>query len=212
VQWMRGSTGANPTLGIKILYPPVASNLSMIDHDRYVYPTDTAMSESMKYRFLNGVLSEPVSDRNYDWSIVTATGPFDLPAGGSQRVAFAFVGGTDSTTFIANCDSAQSWWDGHVGIAEEEMATPVARISFLKLTPNPFTHSAQISYVVPVAGHLTVRAYDASGKLVADIFNQNVAIGKGVINWQPRGLTSGIYFMKATSPSGVQTEKFLLAR
>lgn len=209
--WLRGSSSANPTLGMKVLYPYSASNLSLIDHDRYVYP-DSAMSESMKYRFLNGQLTAAASNRNYDWSVMVATGPFDLPAGGSRRVAFAFVGGTDSASFCRNCDSAQAWWDGNVSIAEEEVVTEGTQISFFSLRPNPVSQTASIAYVMPVAGRLTIRAYDASGKLVAEIFDQQTNAGKGVIGWQPVQLTSGIYFLKATSPAGVQTEKFLLLR
>ena len=54
--WMRGSDTPNPTLGMRLLYPPDdAGNLSVIDHDIYVYP-DSGMTESIKFRFLNGEL------------------------------------------------------------------------------------------------------------------------------------------------------------
>jgi hypothetical protein len=209
--WMRGSNSANPTLGTRVLAPPVASNLSAIDHDVWVYP-DSAMTESMKYRFLNGTLRFATSNRNYDWSIVTATGPFDLAAGGSQRVAFAMLGGTDSTTFNANSDSAQSWYDRMAGIFEESVQGPTPGFSFIRLAPNPFTNATRISYVLPSAGRLTIRAYDASGRMVADVFDQELKAGSGALNWSPHELPGGIYFLKATLPQGVQTEKFVLTR
>jgi hypothetical protein len=210
--WMRGSNNANPTLGLKVLSPSVASNLTLIDHDRYVYP-DTAMSESMKYRFLDGAINNPVSNRNYDWSIVAATGPFDLPAGDNQRVAFAILGGTDSLTFGANADSAQSWWDHFAGIMEpagEHGGLP--RLSFITLAPNPFVGATQISYIMPVAGRLTIRAYDATGSLVSDVFDREIAAGKGAFNWQPKGLAGGVYFLKVSTPCGGQTTKLMLQR
>jgi hypothetical protein len=211
--WMRGSNSANPTLGLRVLAPQVASNLSAIDHDVYVYPTDTAMSESMKYRFLNGQLHAASSNRNYDWSIVAATGPFDLSVGATQRVAFAVVGGIDTANFIANSDSAQSWYDHNSGIFEPDNGIGNRPgISFVRLLPNPFSGTARIAYVMPTSGRLTIRAYDAAGKLVSDIFDGEVTAGSGTINWQPRELVSGIYFLKAVLPAGVQTEKFLLTR
>jgi hypothetical protein len=210
--WMRGSNTANPTLGLKVLFPAVASNLTLIDHDRYVYP-DSAMSESMKYRFLNGALNNPVSDRNYDWSLVTATGPFDLAAGASQRVAFAMLGGSDSTNFGANADSAQAWWDRNAAIFEPgNERGDLPGLSFIRLAPNPFFSAAQISYVMPVAGRLAIQVYDAAGNLVDRVFDNEIAAGRGAFNWRPRGLAGGIYFLKVSTPCGNQTEKFMLLR
>jgi hypothetical protein len=212
--WMRGSNGHNPTLGMKLLAPTLLGGASVIDHDRYVYPTDTAMSEGCKYVFLNGTRTEAASDRDYDWSVVVSAGPFNLPAsGGSQRVAFALVGGTDSLGFLANADSAQSWYDHNSGIFEGEAgANHLSKITYVRLTPNPFTRSARISYCMPTAGRLTISAYDPSGRLVADIFDAQVKAGEGVLNWIPHDLSGGVYFLKATLPAGVQTEKFLLTR
>jgi len=210
--WMRGSNTANPTLGVKLLQPTVASNLTLVDHDMYVYP-DSAMSESMKYRFLNGTINNPVSNRNYDWSLVTAAGPFDLAAGGTERVAFAILGGTDSTSFGVNEDSAQSWWDHFADIMEpanEHGGLP--RLTFIRLAPNPFASAAKVSYIMPVTGRLVIQAYDASGALVDEVFNREVAAGTGTFNWQPRGLAGGIYFLKVSTPCGNQTEKLMLLR
>ena len=210
--WMRGSNNANPTLGVKILFPAVASNLTLIDHDRYVYP-DSAMSESMKYRFLNGTINNPVSNRNYDWSLVTAAGPFDLAVSGTERVAFAILGGTDSTNFGVNADSAQSWWDHNASIFEPgNDRGDLPGFSFIRLAPNPFTSATQISYIMPVAGRLTIRAYDATGSLVNDVFDHEIAAGKGTFNWQPKGMAGGVYFLKVSTPCGSQTEKFMLLR
>jgi hypothetical protein len=191
---------------------PEPSNLALVDHDKYVYP-DSAMSESMKYRFLNGAISMPSSNRNYDWSLVTAAGPFDLAVSGTERVAFAILGGADSLTFGANADSAQSWWDQFAGIMEssnEQGGLP--KLSFIRLAPNPFSNAAQISYIMPVAGRLEILAYDATGTLVGEVFNRDIASGRGTFNWQPRGLAGGIYFLKVLTPCGSQTEKLMLLR
>ena len=210
--WLRGSNTANPTLGLKVLFPPVASNLALVDHDKYVYP-DSAMSESMKYRFMNGTIVMPVSNRNYDWSLVTATGPFDLAAGASQRVAFAMLGGTDSLNFGVNADSAQSWWDHYAAIFEPDNERgDLPGLSFIRLAPNPFTRAAQISYIMPVAGRLAVQAFDAAGNLVDNVFDREIAAGKGTFNWQPRGMVGGVYFLKVSTPCGSQTAKFTLLR
>jgi hypothetical protein len=169
------------------------------------------MSKSMKYRFLDGEIHNPVSNRNYDWSIVAATGPFDLAAGGDQRVAFAILGGTDSLSFGANADSAQSWWDHYAGIMEpagERGGLP--GLSFITLAPNPSVGATRISYIMPTAGRLRIRAYDATGSLRGNVFDRDISAGRGAFNWQPKGLANGIYFLKVSTPCGGQTLKFFI--
>ena len=211
--FMRQQTTANPTLGIKLLSPTTAANLSVIDHDIYVYPTDTAMNESMKYRFLNGAIHTASSNRAYDWSVMASAGPFDLAAGAGQRVAFAIVGGSDSLNFLANCDSAQSWYDHFVGVKEIGTVNPLGiNTVSLSFYPNPFARSLNIAYAAPTAGRLQIRAFDASGRLVATIADEAVAAGEGRAYWQPRDLANGIYFIKAALNGKESMTKALLLK
>ncbi len=203
----------NPTMGVKLLYPHTAANLSVIDHDIYVYPTDTAMSEYMKYRFLDGQLHETHSDRSYDWSVVVSAGPFDLDPGARNRVAYAIVGGSDTSDFLANCDSAQSWYDRSLAVSEPgaEKLLNLDRVA-LSFFPNPFARSLHIAYTAPVSGRLLIKAFDASGRLVANIADRTVSAGRGAENWQPHGLANGVYFIKAILNGKESITKALLLR
>jgi len=185
----------------------------VIDHDVYVYPTDTAMNESMKYRFLNGVLHFPSSNRAYDWSVVTSGGPFDIGPGEHHRVAFAMVGGSDTANFLVNCDSAQSWYDNFVGVKEPGSANHL-NLSTVSLNfyPNPFARNLNIAYTAPVPGWLRISAFDASGRLVANIADGAVTAGEGRAFWQPRDLANGIYFIKASLNDRETVTKALLLK
>jgi hypothetical protein len=210
--FMYQSSGQNPTYGVKLLSPGTPANLSAIDHDVYVYP-DTAMNENMKYRFLNGQLHAQSSNRAYDWSVVVSTGAFDLGPGETHRTAFAMVGGSDTNNFLINCDSAQSWYDHSVAILEPVGASRLGLgATMVSLTPNPFGHALNISYVSRNKGLLVVNAFDASGRLAAAIANQPVGIGAGNLRWEPRGLANGIYFIKATLDGRETVTKALLLR
>jgi hypothetical protein len=200
----------NPTAGFKLLYPTTASNLSVIDHDIYVYP-DTSMSEGAKYAFMNGDLSFPNSNRAYDWSVITAAGPFDLAPGAGQRVAYAVVGGTDEGTFLEHCDSAQSWYDHNVGIAEKPANILPQRLTF-RLVPNPVRRSARISYNLPVAGKVSVRVFDISGREQAVLLDAQRPAGAGVIDWTPRTLSRGVYFVRLDAGTTSAVEKVMLVR
>jgi hypothetical protein len=199
VMSMRQASSANPTVGVKILDPAAFKNLSAVDHNIYVYPLDTAMTDNMKYRFLNGTIVLRNSNRDYDWSIVASVGPFDLAAGETYQCAFAFVGGTSAANFAENADSAQSWHDNRMGVSEAEGASGTRDAARLICAPNPFNNATRVRYFMRTAGRLELEAYDATGRLV-DRLVTDVKAGVGVLNWRPQGLGAGLYFLKVRTP------------
>ncbi len=193
--YMRQASSANPTVGVKILEPASFANLSLIDHAIYVYP-DSAMTDGMKWRFLNGTIRQRNSNRAYDWSIVTSVGPFNLEPGATQRFAIAVVGGTDETAIRNNADAAQQWYNANVGLAEKPSVTLTDKVG---INPNPFRNKTAISYSATAPGQFVLQAYDASGRLV-DKVSFDVRAGKGVYVWQPRSLARGVYFLNISTP------------
>jgi hypothetical protein len=209
--YMNESGVYNPTVGYKLLYPVTASNVSVIDHDIWVYP-DTSMSEGAKIGFMNGTFTQAQSNRTYDWSVITAAGPFDLPVGGSQRVAYAVVGGSDVNSFLVDCDSAQSWYDHHLlGVAERpaELLPPGA--SF-QVAPNPLSRAATIRYAMPVAGLLSIRVFDINGREVASLIDGPVAAGVGTLTWTPRNIANGLYFIRCQMLDRKLVQKVMVVR
>lgn len=75
--------------------------------------------------------------------------------------------------------------------------------------PNPFNPNTVISFALPVESSVTIKIYDASGKLAAELMNNkyydagfyNILFDAGKYN-----LSSGIYFYK------LSTEKFTLTK
>ena len=209
---MRQASGDNPTAGVKILAPASFKNLSAIDHAIYVYPTDTAMTDDMKYRFLNGTIVQRNSSRDYDWSICASVGPFDVPAGQTYRCAFAFVGGTSAANFAENADSAQSWYDNLLGVSEHEGVSGARGAASLACVPNPFSRSVQIRYNMPVAGRVRAEVFDVSGRAVAVLADGEAAAGKVETVWKPANLANGVYLLKVVLPNGTVSQKLMLLR
>jgi len=204
--FMRNSTIPNPCVGIKLLFPATARNLTVIDHARFVYP-DSAMTEGMKFRFLNGAYSFPSSNRNYDWSVCVSAGPFDLPVGARQRVAFAILGGSDSLSFLANCDSAQNFYDQYIGISEPE-TRPAIYQPGIRIYPNPAT--GKVYLVLPKQmGKANIEIYDCLGKRLPLTTASNRENGIQELN--TKGFSSGIYFLKIkTSEREFKTRLLIL--
>jgi len=192
--WMQGNQ--NPTVGLKILHPGWFRNLTAIDHNIWVYQ-DSNVTDNQKFRFLNGSIVLRNSNRAYDWSIVASAGPFDLAVGDSQKFAVAVVGAIDTATFRVNAESAQAWYYEKLGVAEGPRSqSPVLRLG---AAPNPFSGATQIRYSAQAAGRLEIEAYDATGRLV-DRLATDVKAGPGVVDWQPRDLGAGLYFLKVKTP------------
>ena len=208
--YMKDQASENPVAGFKLLEPTHFANLLAVDHNLWVYP-DSCMTENMKWRMLNGGIVLRNSDRAYDWSLLASAGPFDLPVGGQERVAFAVVGINGVSNWVTAADSAQSWYDHSLmGIAEPETPTNLATAARpLFLSPNPFRTGTFIHYFSGTAGNLDLTVYDAAGRAVA---GSQLAIkaGAGSYFWQPKNLARGIYFLKARTPEKESVVKVLL--
>jgi len=221
--WARGSQSARaaymwsaltqyPTVGVRLLSADPLSNVTVIDPALYKYP-DSSLSKSMKYRILSGAISEANSDRTADWSVGVATGPVDIGAGSTRRVAFAVVGGSDSLAFLANCDSAQSWYNLHVGIEESATAQQLKPLAF-SLSPNPCAGPLKISYQVKQAGRVSIELFDATGRKTASLLDRVMPAGSysatfGNLRSAFR-IAEGVYFLKLSTGNEVYCSKLLL--
>jgi len=204
--YMRRSATMYPVCGIRVLQPRAARNLSAIDHARYVTPA-TMMTEAAKDSFLSGLIRMRTSDRAFNWSICASAGPFNLSVGGKVRVAYAVVGGNDTTLALVNSDSAQSWWDRNIGIEEETYAR-ISDLPLVDITPSPFYKAVNITYSLPNRERLTIDIFDASGRLVDHLFSAETQ-GKGRVRWQPLDLPNGVYFVKIEKSSGSSVAKII---
>jgi len=206
--YMWNAISESPVVGVRLLSSYALSNTTVIDPLHYKYP-DSALSKSMKFRFLNGALSQAGSERPADWSVAVATGPIEVCPGLTRRVAFAIVGATDSVSFLANCDAAQSWYDLHVGIEERPGAQNVASGLF-RAAPNPCVGLVTVSYQARQAGRVAIELYDASGRKAATLLDRVMPAGDADLTWDARGMSRGVYFLKLRNGGLVVSSKLLL--
>ena len=65
--------------------------------------------------------------------------------------------------------------------------------------PNPFNSTAQIEYVVPRTGPVSLKIYDVLGREVAALVNGKRPAGTHRIAWQADRAASGTYFVRMQS-------------
>ncbi|MBS1494938.1 MAG: T9SS type A sorting domain-containing protein [Bacteroidetes bacterium] len=80
--------------------------------------------------------------------------------------------------------------------------------------PNPFNPSTVISYQFSVAGFITIKVYNISGKEITTLINQRQPIGTYSISFDANkyNLSSGIYFYSFQTGNFKETKKMMLIK
>jgi len=78
--------------------------------------------------------------------------------------------------------------------------------------PNPFNPSTTIKYDIPAAAHVTLRVYDALGRMVAELVNRDHQPGFHSVEWNAGQSTSGVYFCRIVAGDFVSVKKLILVK
>jgi hypothetical protein len=96
-------------------------------------------------------------------------------------------------------------------LAEKEVGLP-GEVLLEQNYPNPFNPSTVVGYQIPVRGHMTLKVYDAAGRVVTVLANGERGAGRYTVTWDASDLPSGVYFCRLTMEGFTQTRKMLLIR
>lgn len=205
--WMRQNTTPNPTIGVKILSPQSWSNLSCVDHDTWVYPLQ-GTHDSIKYKFLAGIITKSSSNRDDDWSVLASIGPFSLEPAQEYSFAFAVLGGESLPPFLANAESLQSYYNSIQGISENSL--PNVNSSMLKLsTLNPIKDNGLVKLQVAEKGKVVLNLYDALGRYVSTLWKGTGPCDEN-ITFNTKNLSSGLYFLRLNTEKATKTLKLII--
>ena len=78
--------------------------------------------------------------------------------------------------------------------------------------PNPFAGATTIEYALPEAAHVTITVYDAVGRRIAVLVNEDLTTGYHKAEWDTRGLAAGVYLYRIEAGDYVRTKKMSLVR
>jgi N-acetylneuraminic acid mutarotase len=131
-----------------------------------------------------------------------------------------FPGHFDFKVEIQN-DGFTYWTDSMRTIVTgvDEKSTQPLAYSLQQNYPNPFNPTTTLSFVV---GHLpagqagssfvTLKVYDVLGNEVATLVNERKPAGTYEVTWNPRNLSSGVYFYRLQAGSYIETKKMLMIK
>ena len=81
-----------------------------------------------------------------------------------------------------------------------------------KMYPNPFNPSTEVSFSLPVDGHVQLAVYDIRGQKVDMIFEGVQSVGQHSYTWNASHLTSGVYYIRLQAGDMVANRKALLIK
>jgi Secretion system C-terminal sorting domain len=77
--------------------------------------------------------------------------------------------------------------------------------------PNPFNPSTKISVVLQLATTLKVEVFNSLGQIVETLADNEFSAGQHFFNFSPKNLTSGAYYVRATTPQHqTKTQKIVM--
>jgi hypothetical protein len=99
---------------------------------------------------------------------------------------------------------------------EMSLTVPL-RATLIPPAPNPFVRSVLLGFVLNRPGNVSLRIYDASGRVARTLAAGEHPAGRHLVRWdgcdaKGRTLSSGIYMAKLTSEAGSEVRKLVLTR
>jgi photosystem II stability/assembly factor-like uncharacterized protein len=98
-----------------------------------------------------------------------------------------------------------------VGIEQIGSEVP-SQYSLSQNYPNPFNPVTKINYALPQNGFVKLTVYDALGRVVNNLVNENKTAGSYSVDFNASELTSGIYFYRLEVNGFSETNKMLLIK
>jgi hypothetical protein len=108
-------------------------------------------------------------------------------------------------------DSAQAKYSKLVTAVEKTAAVPT-HFALEQNYPNPFNPSTQIRFMLSTRSSVTLTVFDALGRNIRTLVNQQLDAGEYVSTFDATGLASGVYYYALKAGSLVETRRMVLIR
>lgn len=89
--------------------------------------------------------------------------------------------------------------------------TPLAQVD-LQAYPNPFNPATTLKFSVPRSGNVSLKVYDVSGRMVAELHNGMLEAGQFSVDFSGTNLASGTYFARLLGDGFEASQKMQLVK
>ena len=139
--------------------------------------------------------------------------------GTNDPVTFTLSGEATSSIGMLDPVSGSSTAHGIEANASRDAATGISSVagsatamSLGTIAPNPVRHTATLSIGLEAAAEVAVDLYDSEGRFITRLVDRELGSGDQVLRLEIGDHPSGTYFLRVTSPYGVQNRTLRLIR
>jgi photosystem II stability/assembly factor-like uncharacterized protein len=101
---------------------------------------------------------------------------------------------------------------GSWGLVNSWFTTEIGPFGLSQNYPNPFNGTTAIEFSLAVTSHVNIEVYNLLGQRVCSLVSGDFGPGDHTTTWEPRGLSSGIYFCRIIAENLAMTRKMLYIR
>ncbi|HLP18172.1 MAG TPA: T9SS type A sorting domain-containing protein [Bacteroidota bacterium] len=163
----------------------------------------------------------------YTDSIMKADSESKLASGGSYSSTYYSALWSRTGVFTTNLlqqatvDLASLWYTAWIdagllyNVSDVDAAGGSAVVHTWKLSPaypNPFNPSTTLRFELAGREHVRLTIYDALGRQIAMLLDEDIAAGTHALQWNASGIPSGVYFCRMSAGSHLAVQKLLLQR
>jgi hypothetical protein len=115
-----------------------------------------------------------------------------------------------STQISGNVINSSRFYYDPVGVDDEKGQIKEYRLA--QNYPNPFNPVTTINYTLPEAGNVKITVYNSLGEQIRVLVDEYKYPGNHTVNFDAKGIVSGLYFYKLESGAYIQTKKMILLK
>jgi hypothetical protein len=158
-----------------------------------------------------------------------SSGPFTMNSGDTQIISISFMVTRNGNSNLQNVCALQSLSDSAlkyyyndfktcIPIGIEPISTEIPqRYELFQNYPNPFNPMTKLKFSIPLSVETTrrvvsLRIYDALGREVAILVNENLQYGTYEVEWDASNIPSGVYFYSLITQEFTQTKKMVVIK
>jgi len=200
---IRFHRGSQMNMGMKLLGTSLSSLYSFEWYDGYEVDTDYWFwmhNGSLQSQYISNTIDGPVTITAQDAVALNPEQMFD--------VYYAMALGATESAMLANIAAAEAKYNGIFVSVEENEGNPFASHNF----PNPFNNTTTISYQLLDAGFVNLRVFDACGREIITLVNEDQPVGLHKVVFNASGLSEGLYYYTITSENQVSTHKMVITK
>jgi subtilisin family serine protease len=145
----------------------------------------------------------------YDVMFTLGSGPYTIPVNGAIKVAYAFLAGDNKDELLATGEAALQ---KYAQLNAEPNSIVPSGYALQQNYPNEAKTYTYIPFDLPEKTHAQLTIYNATGKKIKEVLNENLAGGSYRFLVDVSNLPNGVYTYQLRTASFKQAKKMIVAK